>query len=248
MSKIEWTEKTWNPAVGCTPCSPACEHCYAKRQALRLQRMGLAKYRNGFRVTLHPECLEEPLRWKKPCMVFPCSMSDLFHADVPDEFRDQVFDTMERADWHRYQLLTKRVHQCVAYLNRRHQGRMPGNIWTGFTAWDQASFNAGLEAMRGINNPAVLYCSLEPLLGPVRITGPVDWLIVGGESGPGARPMDEVWVRTIVADCAQLDIPVFYKQRIAGGRKISMPEIDGKVYGEYPVSAGVRREKATLFT
>lgn len=250
MSKIEWTEQTWNPVTGCTLCSPACEHCYAERMALRLQAMGQAKYRDGFRVTLHPECLEEPLYWRKPCMVFPCSMSDLFHPLVPNEFRDRIFDTMDRAQHHTFQALTKRVTGCVTYLNRRYPSGLPSHIWTGFTAWDQASFDANLEAMADINKPAVLYCSLEPLLGPVRIgqAKGLDWVIIGAESGPGARPMDEAWVRDIIADCSRLGIPVFYKQRLdVTGRKISMPELDGRTWAEYPALVNVGKEKETLF-
>jgi len=182
-------------------------------------------------------------------------MSDLFHPDIPDEFRDQVFDTMERADWHTFQVLTKRVGVCMRYLNMRYfpscgfwgekrkiTNGLPGNIWTGFTAWDQESYDDGLWEIVSIKKPAVLYCSLEPLLGPVRIeTSDLDWIIIGGESGPGARPMDEAWVRDIITDCKRLNIPVFYKQRTVNGKKISIPEIDGKVYAEYPIHKAERR-------
>jgi protein gp37 len=259
MSKIEWTEKTWNPVTGCTKCSQACDHCYAERMARRLQAAKQAKYRNGFRVTLHPDCLEEPLRWKKPCRVFVCSMSDLFHPDVPDVFRDQVFDTMERARWHTFQVLTKRWASMALYIQVRYCSMLKWgreqtrNIWLGMSAWDQRSYEAALHAtisrIGGMSD--VLFLSLEPLLGPVRILEPLarhlDWIIIGGESGPGARPMDDAWVRGIIGDCNRLGIPVFYKQRLDNGRKISMPEIDGRTWAEYPALVNVGKEKETLF-
>jgi len=194
------------------------------------------KYRNGFRVTLHPECLDEPKRWKKSRLVFPCSMSDLFHAEVPDQFRDRVFDTMEECEQHIFQVLTKRYAIAELYLKKRYARKaVPSHIWVGLTAWDDRSSVAAQKVLMRMK-AGIRFLSLEPLLGPARVTQPVDWVIIGGESGPGARPMDEAWVRNIVTDCKRLGIPLFYKQRIANGRKISMPEIDGKTYGEYPIT------------
>lgn len=233
-SRIEWTHKTWNPITGCTKCGPACVNCYAERMAKRIQAMGHAKYRNGFRVTCHPECLDEPLRWKKPSLIFPCSMSDLFHGDVSDDFRDRVFDVMEVCTWHTFQLLTKRYAIAESYLKKRYTGKdVPSHVWIGLSAWDSRS---SVEAQGVLMRMMVRtrFLSMEPLLGPARVIEPIEWVIIGGESGPNARRMDEAWVRTIVADCERLSIPVFYKQKVVNGKKISMPELDGRTYGERP--------------
>jgi protein gp37 len=193
-SSIEWTEATWNPLTGCTKISPGCKHCYAERMALRLQAMGQPNYANGFNLTLHEDALELPLRWKKPQKIFVNSMSDLFHKDVPDEFILRTFDVMRRAAWHRFQVLTKRSDRLLEL-----SPRLPwaDNIWMGVSVEDQ-DYTFRIDHLRR-TDAQIKFLSLEPLLGPLRrlrLTG-IDWVIVGGESGPGARPMDPSWVSDI---------------------------------------------------
>ncbi len=186
-SKIEWTDATWNPVTGCNKISPGCKLCYAERLAGRLQRMGNPKYSEGFDVALHPDALELPLHWRKPRTIFVNSMSDLFHDKVPNEFVHQVFDIMERASWHYYQVLTKRPERAVS-LNAELP--WPEQVWLGVSV-ESERYVHRIDLLRE-TDAAVKFLSLEPLLGPLpalNLDG-INWVIVGGESGPGARPMD----------------------------------------------------------
>ena len=190
-SSIEWTESTWNPVTGCTKISPGCAHCYAERMALRLRAMGQPNYVNGFRLTTHEHMLELPLKWKKPRMIFVNSMSDLFHQDVPLEFIHRVFDVMRRASWHTFQVLTKRSQRL---LDLDPEIDWPSNVWMGVSV-ENRDYEFRIEHLRQ-TTAYVKFLSLEPLLGPLpnlNLDG-IDWVIVGGESGPGARPIAEEWV------------------------------------------------------
>lgn len=209
-TKIEWTDVTWNPVTGCTKISAGCAHCYAEVMTRRLKAMGVGKYQNGFTVKLHEEALNEPFKWKKPRMIFVCSMSDLFHKDVPFEYVDRVMHVIEETPQHRYQLLTKRAERMEAYFNTR---RVPGNVWLGVTVEEQAS-KTRIDNIRFIRNAPLKYLSCEPLLedlGGLDLSG-IDWVIVGGESGNLARPMKEEWVRNIKNQCEKAGIAFFFKQ------------------------------------
>jgi len=185
-SAIEWTEATWNPVTGCTKVSPGCTHCYAERMARRLHAMGQPRYANGFRLTLHPDLLELPMTWRKPQTIFVNSMSDLFHKDVPQEYVRQVFGVMQRATWHRFQILTKRPDRVADLDNQLHWAP---NIWMGVSV-ENDKYRWRIEFLRR-TGALVKFLSLEPLLGPLMgldLCG-IHWVIVGGESGPGARIM-----------------------------------------------------------
>ena len=193
-SSIEWTESTWNPLTGCTKISPGCKHCHAERMALRLKAMGQPNYANGFDLALHENALELPLKWKKPQTIFVNSMSDLFHKDVPVEFITKTFDVMRRADWHNFQVLTKRPDRL---LELSPQLPWKPHIWMGVSV-ETADYTFRIDHLRQ-TGAMVKFLSLEPLLGPLpglNLRG-IDWVIVGGESGPGARPMDPAWVLEI---------------------------------------------------
>ena len=208
-SNIEWTESTWNPLTGCTKISPGCKHCYAERMARRLQAMGQPNYADGFRLTLHPHALEAPLGWKKPQMIFVNSMSDLFHRDVPDEFILQVFDIMQRACWHTFQLLTKRSDRL---FELSAQLAWSPNVWMGVSV-ENRDYQYRMDHLRQ-TGARVKFFSLEPLLGPLPaldLTG-INWVIVGGESGPGARPLQAQWVLDIRDQCQAERVPFFFKQ------------------------------------
>ncbi len=231
-SKIEWTDATWNPVTGCNKVSPGCKRCYAERLSKRLKATGMAKYRNGFAVTLHPDTLEIPLRWRKPRSIFVNSMSDLFHAEVPDEFIAQVFDVMTRAHWHRYQVLTKRPERVVS-LNSTLP--WPAQIWQGVSV-ENADYAHRIDLLRD-TAAAVKFLSLEPLLGPLPdldLTG-IDWVIVGGESGPGARPMQPDWARDIRDQCIDAGVPFHFKQWGGVFKKRNGRELDGRTWDEMPL-------------
>jgi protein gp37 len=208
-SSIEWTEATWNPLSGCTKISPGCKHCYAERMALRLQAMGQANYVNGFTLTLHEDALELPLRWKKPQTIFVNSMSDMFHLRVPREFISKAFHVMQRAHWHRFQVLTKRSERL---LSLSPQLPWVSNIWMGVSVENEA-YTYRIDHLRE-TGAVVKFLSLEPLLGPLDnlcLDG-IDWVIVGGESGPGARLMRPEWATSIRDQCINADVPFFFKQ------------------------------------
>ena len=208
-SNIEWTEATWNPITGCTKISPGCKYCYAERVSLRLQMMGQRNYTNGFDLTLHEHMLEKPLSWKKPRLIFVNSMSDLFHAAVPTDFILRIFDMMRRAHWHQFQILTKRSERLLG-LNID----WPNNVWMGVSVENQ-DYTFRIDHLRE-TGAALKFLSLEPLLGPLSLNGmdlnKIDWVIVGGESGPKARLMDEEWVVQIRDQCNIANVPLFIKQ------------------------------------
>ncbi|MFA7061363.1 MAG: phage Gp37/Gp68 family protein [Pedobacter sp.] len=208
-SSIEWTGSTWNPVTGCIKTSPGCKHCYAERMALRLRAMGQKNYADGFNLTLHPHALELPLSWKKPQTIFVNSMSDLFLEGVPTDFILKVFDVMRKAHWHTFQVLTKRS-QRLADLSPE----LPWaeNIWMGVSV-ENADYTYRIDHLRE-TGAQVKFLSMEPLLGPtpgLNLQG-IDWVIVGGESGPGARPIKEEWVVDIKEQCVKTDTPFFFKQ------------------------------------
>lgn len=224
-TKIEWTESTWNPVTGCTKISAGCLNCYAERMAKRLQAMGQANYRKGFAVTCHEHVVEQPLRWKKSRMIFVNSMSDLFHEDVPEPFIRSVFNVMKKAHWHRFQVLTKRHTRLVELAPRLEWA---ANVWMGVTVENRQA-KQRISSLRKVP-AAVRFLSVEPLLeslGHLNLTG-IHWVIVGGESGPGARPMKEAWVDEIKEQCVADKVPFFFKQwggvnkkkagRVLGGR------------------------------
>jgi protein gp37 len=235
-SSIEWTESTWNPLTGCTKISPGCKHCYAERMARRLQGMGQPNYVNGFRLTLHEHMLEQPLGWKKPQMVFVNSMSDLFHKDVPEEFIQKVFDVMRCASWHTFQVLTKRSNRLLEISSHID---WPTNVWMGVSVENRDyTFRARHLTETGAH---VKFLSLEPLLGPLPdldLRG-IDWVIVGGESGPGARPMAEEWVLDIRDQCLAGSVPFFFKQWGGVRKKRSGRVLRGCTWNQLPALAGL---------
>lgn len=208
-TKIEWTDKTWNPITGCSKKSTGCLHCYAEVMARRLKAMGQEKYANGFIVTLHERCLNEPLTWRGNHNIFVCSMSDIFHENVPFEFIDKMFDVIKSTPQHRYQILTKRAERMAEYFTTRS---IPDNVWLGVTVEAQSS-RFRIDYLR--NLPAsVKFLSCEPLvedLGELDLTG-IDWVIVGGESGPQARPMKEKWALNIMKQVEAQGARFFFKQ------------------------------------
>lgn len=208
-SKIEWTDKTWNPITGCTKKSAGCQHCYAEVMSRRLKAMGQTKYANGFTLTLHEKCLEEPLSWKGSHNIFVCSMSDIFHENVPFDFIDKMFAVIKKTSQHRYQILTKRAERMAEYFSNRE---IPNNVWLGVTVETQSS-RYRIDCLRNLT-ASVKFLSCEPLiedLGKLDLTG-IDWIIVGGESGPQARPMQESWVLNIREQVMEQGARFFFKQ------------------------------------
>ncbi|MDS4028618.1 MAG: phage Gp37/Gp68 family protein [Candidatus Contendobacter sp.] len=209
-SKIEWTEQTWNPVTGCTRISPGCKHCYAERMALRLRAMHAPGYARGFELTLHPDRLRQPLERKKPTLYFVCSMADLFHENVPDAFIDQVLDIARRTPHHTYQVLTKRAERLPHFFASRPG---PANVWLGVTVEDRRYGPPRIEHLR--RTPArIRFLSVEPLLedlGPLDLSG-IHWVIVGGESGPDARPMRAEWALSVRDQCQAAGVAFLFKQ------------------------------------
>ncbi len=234
-SAIEWTDATWNPMTGCTKVSAGCDNCYAERFAERWRGTPNHPFENGFDLTLRPERLAQPLEWKKPRMIFVNSMSDLFHKEVPKEFIDRVFDTMEQANWHIYQVLTKRSSLMQKYINQRYQDApVPPHMWFGVSVEDSKA-KSRIEHLRK-SNCSIRFLSIEPLIGRVgemNLEG-ISWVIVGGESGPGARPMDIDWVTDIRDQCLESGVAFFFKQW--GGRtpKAGGRLLDGREWNEFP--------------
>jgi len=232
-SDIEWTESTWNPVTGCTKVSPGCAHCYAERMARRLQMMGQPNYRNGFAVTTHEHVLPLPLGWKSPQMIFVNSMSDMLHPDVPLAFIRRVFDVMRQARWHTFQVLTKRADRLADLAGTLE---WPPNVWMGVSVED-AEFRWRMDLLRQVP-AAVRFVSFEPLLGPVgelNLEG-IDWVIVGGESGPGARPMLPSWVINVRDQCVRAGVPFFFKQWGGVRKKAAGRQLDGRIWNEWPVA------------
>jgi protein gp37 len=236
-SHIEWTEMTWNPVTGCSKVSQGCKHCYAERMALRLQAMGVERYRHGFSVTLHEDLLAEPFKWAKPRIVFVNSMSDLFHESIPVEFIERVFETMCRAQQHTFQVLTKRSSRLKELAPLLP---WPNNVWMGVSVED-ARVLSRITDLREV--PAhIRFLSCEPLIGPLDslpLNG-IHWVIVGGESGPGARPMREEWVQSILEQCRAKKVAFFFKQW-GGVRKGRYGRLlNNRTYDEFPVRGAVR--------
>lgn len=230
-SSIEWTEATWNPITGCNKVSPGCKNCYAERMALRLQAMGNPSYTNGFKLTLQERALELPLTWKKPRTIFVNSMSDLFHENVPFEFILQVFDVMQRANWHCYQILTKRSERLLEF-----SPKLPweAQIWMGVSV-ETEKYTYRIDHLRQ-TGAHVKFLSLEPLLGPLtnlNLTG-INWVIVGGESGPKARPMKKQWALEIRDQCQEAKVPFFFKQWGGVNKKKTGRELQGRTWDEMP--------------
>jgi protein gp37 len=230
-SAIEWTESTWNPVTGCTKISQGCKLCYAERMAERLQAMGQPNYRNGFKLTLQPQMLELPLQWKRPQSIFVNSMSDLFHKDVPLGYIQRVFDVMRRASWHRFQVLTKRADRLAeldSYID------WPANVWMGVSVENSDQLWRVDELRR--TRAKLKFLSVEPLLGPLpdmKLNG-IDWVIVGGESGPRARPIEEAWILEIRDQCRQAEVAFFFKQWGGRNKKRTGRLLEGRTWDEIP--------------
>ena len=209
MSKIEWTDKSWNPITGCTKFSNGCLHCYAESMAKRLLAMGIKKYNNGFSITLHSDCLNEPLKWKKRHNIFVCSMSDIFHEDVPFDFIDKIFETIIATPQHNYQILTKRAERMAEYFKGKE---IPKNVWLGVTV-ESIDYKNRIDFLRMLD-AHIKFISCEPLLSDLGFIdlSNIDWVIVGGESGPNARPMKEGWVLNIKKQVDEHGIAFFFKQ------------------------------------
>lgn len=230
-TSIEWTDSTWNPVTGCTKISPGCQNCYAERLALRLQAMGNPSYANGFEVTTHTNVLNYPLKWNKPQNIFVNSMSDLFHEEIPEEFIMKIFDVMCRADWHHFQILTKRSERM---LELDSQLPWQSHIWLGVTVENNDCIER-IEHLRQ-THAAVKFLSLEPLLGPIpdlNLTG-INWVIVGGESGPKARPIKEQWVTDIRDQCLEQNVSFFFKQWGGTNKKRAGRLLEGRTWDETP--------------
>ena len=230
-STIEWTESTWNPVTGCAKISEGCRHCYAERMARRLKAMGQKNYSNGFKVTLQPHALNLPLKWKKSQTIFVNSMSDLFHKDIPLSFINKVFNIMRAAHWHRFQVLTKRAARLEKIATELS---WPDNVWMGVTVENNQYINR-IDHLRNVPS-TIRFLSLEPLLGPLPnldLTN-IDWVIVGGESGPGARPMEKDWVVDIKNQCIHANVPFFFKQWGGFNKKKAGRLLNGKEYSEVP--------------
>jgi len=238
-SKIEWTEETWNPTTGCDKVSSGCKNCYAETMAKRLQAIGVKGYENGFKFTLVPDRLEQPLKKRKPTKYFVNSMSDLFHEEMPDDFLDEIFKVIEQTPQHIYQVLTKRENKMEEYFATRE---VPSNVWLGVSVEDRKSGLPRIDKLRNIK-AAIKFLSVEPLLedlGDVNLNG-IDWVIVGGESGPKARPMKEEWAINIKKQCDRMEIPFFFKQwgtwgvdMVKRNKKSNGRILQGKVWEAYP--------------
>lgn len=234
-SAIEWTDATWNPVTGCTKVSPGCKNCYAERLAFRLQAMGNPRYRHGFGVTLHADLIDLPLLWKHPRKIFVNSMSDMFHEAIPEDYIRRVFAVMAAAHWHVFQILTKRARRLADLAPRL---LWPRNVWQGVSV-ENASYVWRIAELATVP-AAVRFLSVEPLLGPIPdlpLSG-IDWVIVGGESGPSHRPVKREWVREIRDQCVAAGVPFFFKQW--GGRtpKAGGRRLDGRVWGQMPLARG----------
>lgn len=236
QSSIEWTQSTWNPVTGCDAISPGCDHCYAERMSKRLKAMGNHAYRNGFAVTLQEQALELPKKWKKPQTIFVNSMSDLFHDDIPDTYILEVFRVMAEAHWHQFQVLTKRAAR-LSKLDQKID--WPANVWMGVSV-ESAKFQFRIDRLRK-TSAVTKFLSLEPLLGPLpnlNLEG-IDWVIVGGESGPGARPMSPLWVSEIRDQCLTQEVPFFFKQWGGVQKKKTGRLLEGRTWDEMPLTSTI---------
>lgn len=235
-SAIEWTDASWNPSTGCSKVSPGCRNCYAERLSARLKMMGNPKYTKGFKFTLHEDALDVPLKWKEPRKIFVNSMSDMFHERMPDDFVEKCFEIMKKADWHVYQILTKRPERMLEFAGK--YGKIPDHIWLG-TSVELDLYKSRIETLRKVPCK-IRFVSFEPLLGDLGkldLRG-ISWAIVGGESGPKHRPIEAKWVREIRKQCKEQRVAFFFKQwggiRPKSGGRI----LDGKEWNEYPTILG----------
>ncbi|QPJ61727.1 MAG: phage Gp37/Gp68 family protein [Candidatus Nitronauta litoralis] len=234
-STIEWTNATWNPVTGCTKISAGCDNCYAERFSERFRGVKDHPFETGFDLTLRPDRVEQPLTWKKSKMVFVNSMSDLFHKEIPKDYIASVFETMEKADWHIFQVLTKRSSLMRDFINDRYKNKtVPEHIWLGTSVEDYTKCSRIKHIQE--TNASVRFLSIEPLIGPpgeMDLRG-IQWVIVGGESGPHARPMQLSWVRSIRDQCVEQEVPFFFKQWGGFRPKSGGRELDGKEWNEFP--------------
>ncbi len=237
-TKIEWTEKVWNPSIGCTKISEGCKNCYAESFAKRLQSMGMEDYKDGFKFKILPHRLNDPLKIKKPQKFFVNSMSDLFHDDMPDEYLNQIFDVINQTPQHTYQILTKRVENMYIYFQNHN---VPQNVWLGVTV-ENSKYSYRIDILKKIN-ATIKFISFEPLIdsaGKIDLTD-IDWVIVGGESGYNGRPMKPEWVNEIYLQCQEKNIPFFFKQwgtwgsdGIKRNKKANGKLFQDKIIQEYP--------------
>ena len=237
-TKIEWTEKVWNPSIGCTKISEGCKNCYAESFAKRLQSMRMEDYKDGFKFKILPHRLNEPLKIKKPQKFFVNSMSDLFHDDMPDEYLNQIFDVINQTPQHTYQILTKRVENMYIYFQNHN---VPQNVWLGVTV-ENSKYSYRIDFLKKIN-ATIKFISFEPLIdsvGKIDLTD-IDWVIVGGESGYNGRPMKPEWVNEIYLQCQEKNIPFFFKQwgtwgsdGIKRNKKANGKLFQDKIIQEYP--------------
>lgn len=231
-TKIEWTESTWNPITGCTKISSGCKFCYAERMAKRLKAMGSANYEAGFNLTLQDHVVELPLSWKKPQTIFVNSMSDLFHKNVPLVFIQRIFEVMNKAYWHKFQVLTKRSDILLKYNSKFNWTE---NIWMGVSV-ENDDYTYRIDDLRN-TDAKTKFLSIEPLIGPINklnLTN-IDWVIVGGESGPGARPIKEEWVIKIKDECNSVNVPFFFKQWGGVQKKKAGRLLQGETWSQMPV-------------
>lgn len=230
-STIEWTEATWNPTTGCTKISPGCKNCYAERFAERWRGIKGHPYEQGFDLKLWYDRIEAPLHWKKQRIIFVNSMSDLFHKDIPFEFTEKVFETMKKSHWHVYQVLTKRPEAMLEFS--KYYGDWPSNVWAGVTVENQ-DYTHRIDILREIP-VKTKFLSCEPLLSDLTLDlKDISWVIVGGESGPGARPMEKAWVTSIQKQCKKADIAFFFKQWGGVFKSHTGRELNGRTYDEMP--------------
>ena len=244
MSKIEWTEQTWNPVVGCTKVSQGCKHCYAETMARRLQAMGTSGYENGFALRLLPDRLADPTLRRKPTVYFVNSMSDLFHERVPTEFIDQVFSVIEATPRHRYQILTKRAERLASYFQQRSA---PSNVWLGVSVENRKQGVPRIDFLRRVS-AEIRFLSVEPLLedlGALDLND-IHWVIVGGESGPGARPMKPEWAESVRRQCTEQSVAFFFKQwggwGADGKRRAKSKNgrlLNGRTWDEMPANVSI---------
>jgi len=235
-TKIEWTQMTWNPVTGCTKISPGCKHCYAETMAKRLRLMGAPRYSEGFKLTVHDDLVELPMKWRSPRLIFVNSMSDLFHENIPTEFIQRVFNTMQRCPQHQFQVLTKRAKRLARVSNKLVWSK---NIWMGVSIENQ-DYTYRSELLRSV--PAhIRFLSVEPLLGRIKHLPLKDihWVIVGGESGPGARSMNPEWVEEIYHQCFTAGVPFFFKQWGGVQKHRTGRKLFGRTFDEMPISAAL---------
>lgn len=230
-SRIEWTDSTWNPLTGCTKISEGCANCYAERMANRLKAMGAKNYDKGFALQIHEDVFDLPLSWKKPQRIFLCSMSDLFHASVPDDVIFRLFDVMNRADWHTFQILTKRSERL---MNLSPRLPWTDNIWAGVSV-ENENYTFRIDHLRS-TDAKIKFLSCEPLIGPIPNINleNIDWVIVGGESGPRARPIEKAWVDEIKEIAVKYGVPFYFKQWGGTNKKKTGRTLDGQIWSQMP--------------